>query len=96
MKRYIITNSGKFVEITQKTYNIPNEHGVDIFAHKERDVWQVTEGETGAAFGHGRTRKEATEHALSNLAHFGIEDVLKRISAILMQHGHTPGYRKTA
>jgi hypothetical protein len=103
---FILSANGKEWIKIDKVTPVSNEWEIDLFLHPAQHgtgrrhrtdyKWTVTEGETGAAFAHGNTSKEAIANALKEVQERGIEKVLKTIAGLLMQYGHSPRYPKAA
>jgi hypothetical protein len=53
--------------------------GIELFAHKYKKAWGVTEFKTGCAMGHGKDREEAEQDAIAGINTIGVRNIKNSI-----------------
>lgn len=77
-------------------YRVPNEYGLDLFAHKECGRWRVTEGRSGLMLCGGITNKKNIVKQVSDLLDSSKRDAVENaVAASVEKRGLSPLYRES-
>ena len=92
---YILNTDATFEEVAGETVIIPLFEEFDLFIHKYRNDYRISECKTGNCISYGKSKEEVIENAKKELKHYGKEKIEQMIKEKTVKYGISPRYRKS-